>query len=71
MDETTNNNITAWSTTGSTSDNFTFTASTLANDTIWFPYYDESTWLPYKYEPYVPKWHITQGYKNQIKTMWD
>lgn len=38
---------------------------------VWFPYYYESTWLPCTETNYIPKWHITQGYKNQIKSMWD
>ena len=38
---------------------------------IWFPYYLESTWEPYEETNYTPKWHITQGYKKQMNTMWD
>ena len=64
MDEITNN-YTTWNNT-SASDNITLTTSD-----VWFPYYTESRWLPYKEVKYIPKWHITQGYKNQIKTMWD
>lgn len=45
----------------------------LSTDTggTWFPYYNESTWVPYVETDYIPKWHIAQGYKIQIKSMWD
>ena len=66
MDEITNN-YTTWNTT-STSDNMIYQFDTSDG---WFPYYQESTWLPYKDVKYIPRWHITQGYRNQIKTMWD
>ena len=56
---------TATTTTGGTND--TFTVST---DSMWYPYYMESTWLPYCEVEYKPQWHIKLGYKNQIKTMW-
>ncbi len=59
MDETTNN-VTWWN-----------TITTTGSDTVLFPYYAESDWTPYTIEKYKPKWHITQGYKNQIKHMWD
>ncbi len=59
MDEITNN-ATWWDCTETNSDNI-FTVST-------FQY---SSWLPYKYEQYDPKWHIEQGYKYQLKHMWD
>ena len=73
MDETMNNYSTASSwdlttTTGSTIN--TYNLSTDGTG-VWFPYYDESTWLPYIETKYIPKWHIKEGYKNQIKSMWD
>jgi hypothetical protein len=60
MDETTNN-VTWWNTTSTTSD----------NNSVWFPYYSEPVWEPYVIEKYEPKWHIKEGYKNQLKHMWD
>lgn len=65
MDETMNDIL--FSNT-STTDSATLT---FTSDNTWFPYYQESTWLPYSCEKYMPKWHITQGYKNQIESMWD
>jgi len=67
------NNInwyTTTTTTDGTSNNLTFTASTDAA-TTWFPYYQESTWLPYDIKPYKPEWHIKLGYKKQLLSMWD
>ena len=60
MDEITNN-VTWWNTTSTASD----------TSGVWFPYYAESTWVPYVDEKYEPKWHIAKGYKYQIKHMWD
>lgn len=72
MDEIMNNGTNSWYSTTSTGDSnsITFTASTNVADT-WFPYYMESTWVPYPEEPYKPEWHILQGYKKQFKSMWD
>ena len=75
MDGTTNNNITWHTGTATTADdtvswwNSTITASD--TNTVWFPFYMESTWVPYSFEKYIPKWHIQKGYFNQIKHMWD
>ncbi len=63
----TSDNITL---TASTCDNFTFTGATDTSG-VWFPYYQESTWMPYVETKYKPEWHIKQGYKYQIKHMWD
>ncbi len=71
MDEITNNNNITWNTTASTSDNATLTFSTAGTGNVWFPYYKESTWLPYDCENYCPKWHIRLGYKNQMRNMWN
>ena len=73
MDETMNNYSTAgtWditTTTGTTNNVYNFSTD---GGGAWFPYYLESTWLPYDETNYTPKWHIAQGYKNQIKSMWD
>ncbi len=57
-----------WETTATTTNTNQFTVST---DDFWFPYYMESTWLPYHEVKYKPEWHIKLGYKNQIKKMWD
>ena len=72
MDETMNNYSTAgtWDVTTTTSSTNTYDLTTDGAAT-WFPYYNESTWLPYDETDYIPKWHIAQGYKNQIKSMWD
>lgn len=76
-----NKNFVLNSTDGTYVNDITFTTSTASDVTstinlsdyqsVWFPYYMESTWLPYHYTPYKPEWHITQGYKNQIKNMWN
>lgn len=73
MDEITNNqfNTNSWDTTATTTDNIVTYNLQTDGTGEWFPYYTESTWLPYKEVKYIPKWHTTQGYKNQIKTMWD
>lgn len=67
-----------WTTTNCTdSQTLSFTTDTsdgsmtLGVNDVWFPYYMESTWIPYCEEKYIPKWHITQGYKNQMKIMWN
>jgi len=41
------------------------------SDNTWFPYYLESTWIPYHETKYNPKWHIMQSYKIQMETMWE
>ena len=64
-----NNSTTTWYNTTSASDNITLTASTGLN-TTWFPYYEESEWLPYYNTKYKPEWHIVLGYKKQFKSMW-
>ncbi len=67
-----NNNI--WNTTATTSDgtsNYMSNTFTVSTDNMWFPYYMESTWVPYTEVKYKPKWHIKLGYKNQINRMWD
>jgi len=63
-----------------TSDNITFTTSSAGDFTstinlndsnsMWFPSYPESTWIPYDVPPYKPKWHIKLGYKIQLSKMW-
>ena len=60
MDETMNN-FSWWNSTSSTSD----------GNTVWITMNGELEWIPYKIKKYKPKWHINQGYKNQIKKMWD
>ena len=57
--------------TVSTSGDVTSTLTPNDTNTVWFPHYMESTWLPYHYTLYKPEWHIIQGYKNQFKSMWD
>ena len=73
MDGTTNNNIMYWSGTTGSSGALTLSASTSAftTDSFWFPVPADEDWMPYHFKKYDPQWHITQGYKNQIKTMWD
>ncbi len=73
MDETMNNYSTAgtWDVTTTTGSTNMYNLTTNETGSIWFPYYQESIWLPYEEIKYTPKWHIIQGYKNQIKTMWD
>ena len=76
MDETTNN-FTLTSSTGYT--DIITTSSTAGADLVWastadlttfVPDSEFSSWEPYLFEKYTPKWHIIQGYKIQIKTMW-
>ncbi len=75
MDETISNGTPSWTypTSTATTSNCTdtLTLSTLDDSTVWFPYYMESTWLPYHEIKYKPEWHIKKGYKNQLKKMWD
>ena len=59
-------NVTWWNTIATTSD-----TNSVDYTTVWFDDFTFTSWLPYKYEQYTPKWHIDQGYKNQIKHMWD
>ncbi len=57
-----------------TTNNFTWSnemTSSTECDTMWFDGFTYTSWLPYKYEQYHPKWHIKQGYKNQMKHMWE
>jgi len=64
-----------------TGSNITLTTSTAGDTTstlnlndpnnVWFPYYMESTWMPYHEIKYKPEWHIKVGYKIQLSTMWD
>jgi hypothetical protein len=61
------NNFTFFDTTSTTDcSTLNFTA-----DDTWFPYYLESTWIPYHETKYEPKWHVKEGYKNQISKMWN
>jgi hypothetical protein len=56
-----------------TTSDFTWynTATTTDENSQWIPTFQYTSWLPYKYEQYNPKWHIEQGYKYQLKHMWD
>lgn len=55
--------------TGSTAGNIT---STLTDSSgMWFPNYQDTTWMPYVPPKYKPRWHILQGYKIQMSKMWD
>ena len=73
MDGTTNNNIMYWSGTTGTSGALTLSTnySDCTTDSFWFPVPADEDWMPYHFTQYEPKWHITQGYKNQIESMWD
>jgi hypothetical protein len=75
MDETTNNftwNNTTSSTNGITVGDYTTLCTPITtNGTVnYFTNFQYSSWLPYIYDQYYPKWHIQKGYKNQIKHMW-
>ena len=59
-------------TVGSTSDvnAFTLTSNTswnLNNYSVWPKGVSDASFE----KKYTPKWHILQGYKNQMKSMWD
>ena len=73
MDETMSDYpyVNTWDVTTTTGSTNTYNLTTDGTSSVWFPYYQESIWLPYEEEKYTPKWHIAQGYKNQIKSMWD
>lgn len=62
FDSTSSGNIN-WTTTASTTDcgTFTLTNGTASGD-LWFPYYMESTWLPYKEVKYFPAYHLLKSY---------
>jgi len=55
-----------------TTNNFTWTNTISSTDvnTAYFSNFEYTSWQPYTYEKYHPEWHITQGYKIQIRTMW-
>ena len=57
--------------TASTSGDVTSTIDLTDVNSVWFPHYMESTWLPYHIIPYKPEFHIKKGYKIQLKSMWD
>jgi len=65
MDETMSN----FATTGA----YTWNNSTASTDgiTTWITDFEFTSWDPYLFEKYTPKWHIDKGYKYQIKHMWD
>ncbi len=52
-----------WTTTASTTD---YTTLKLTNgidfSDSWFPYYMESTWIPYNEEKYFPAYHLLKSY---------
>ncbi len=50
-----------WTTTASTTDCATLTLTNGTND-VWFPYYMESAWLPYKEVKYYPAYHLLKSY---------
>jgi len=39
--------------------------------TTWITDFEFTSWDPYLFVKYTPKWHIDKGYKYQIKHMWD
>jgi len=65
MDETMSN----FATTGA----YTWNNSTASTEgiTTWITDFEFTSWEPYLFEKYIPKWHIKKGYKYQIKHMWD
>jgi len=67
-----NENFT-WTNSTSTTDcaNLTFTNGTSDGSFLPCYYFQYTSWLPYKYEEYAPKWHIEKGYKYQLKHMWE
>ncbi len=73
MDEITSNGNIIWNTSAisTTGDAFTLTCNGTANDCYWYPIPEDKDWLPYHFDTYEPKWHITLGYKNQMEKMWD
>ena len=76
MDEIMNNNTNGIDSTSTiyTTDNISTLAFTV--NTTWDflnNYYEWPKGVPdYSFEKkYTPKWHIKEGYKNQMKIMWD
>lgn len=65
MDETTSN------TTNTELITWDYTATTSDGVTTWINDFEFTSWEPYLFEKYAPKWHIQKGYKKQIKHMWD
>ncbi len=65
MDETMNNL--------ETNGLYTWDTATTSTDSVttWITDFEFSSWEPYLFEKYIPKWHIEKGYKYQIKHMWD
>jgi hypothetical protein len=65
MDETTNNL--------DTSGIYTWNYATTNTDSVttWIHDFEFTSWEPYLFEKYIPKWHIEKGYKYQIKHMWN
>jgi len=58
--------------TTSTVSDVTSTINPTDSSSIWFPYYMESTWMPYQYVEYEPLWHKKYAaIKYQMDTMWD
>lgn len=64
MAEITNNTL-FLNTTSTDGNNVTF-----MTDGMWVSYCDID-WLPYHETQYNPKWHILQGYRKQMESMWD
>ena len=73
MDEIMSNENITWTNTTNTTDcaNLIFTSGTSDTNIAWDYHFEYTSWLPYTYEQYDPKWHIEKGYKYQIKHMWD
>ena len=65
MDETTSNFYTDGTYTW---DNDTTSTAAV---TTWITNFEFTSWDPYLFKKYTPKWHIDKGYKYQIKHMWD
>ena len=51
-----------WTTTASTTDCATLTLTNGTDSSLWFPYYMESTWMPYEEEKYYPAYHLLKSY---------
>ena len=61
-------------TTSSTTDFYTWdnvTTTSDGNTATWIHDFQFTSWEPYLFEKYIPKFHIQKGYKYQIKHMWD
>jgi len=61
------------SNTSDTNNFYTWDNATTTSDgvTSYIADFQFTSWEPYLFEKYIPKWHIQKGYKKQIKHMWD